>query len=71
MTTPVRLHALVPCAGSGARAGGPLPKQYARIAGRPVVAHTLAALAAVGRLDSVRVVLAPDDGGFEQGRSVV
>jgi 2-C-methyl-D-erythritol 4-phosphate cytidylyltransferase len=61
----VRLFALVPCAGSGQRAGTAVPKQYQPVAGRPVVAHTLAALAAVPALAAVLVVLAPDDEAFE------
>ncbi|NUZ07716.1 2-C-methyl-D-erythritol 4-phosphate cytidylyltransferase [Piscinibacter koreensis] len=56
-----RLHALVPCAGSGSRAGAPIPKQYVTIAGRPLVAHTLTALEGVERLASILVVVAPDD----------
>ncbi len=60
----VRLHALVPCAGSGVRAGAAGAKQYVEIAGRSMVAHTLAALFAVSRLARVLVVLAPDDGRF-------
>ncbi len=60
-----RLYALVPCAGVGERAGTGGPKQYTRIAGRSVVAHTLAALAAVPRIDATLVVLAPDDSAFE------
>ena len=59
-----RFFALVPCAGSGSRAGTALPKQYARLAGQSVVAHTLAALAGVTRLAATLVVLAPDDEGF-------
>ena len=62
--TPARCYALVPCAGSGSRAGTAAPKQYARVAGRSVVAHTLRALGAVRRLDATLVVLAPDDRGF-------
>lgn len=61
-----RCYALVPCAGVGARAGAPGPKQYEHLAGRSVVAHTLAALAAVPRLAGTLVVLAPDDTRFEQ-----
>jgi 2-C-methyl-D-erythritol 4-phosphate cytidylyltransferase len=61
-----RCYALVPCAGSGQRAGTAGPKQYAPLAGRPVVAHTLAALAAVPRLVATLVVLAPDDDQFER-----
>jgi len=60
-----RCYALVPCAGSGSRAGTLQPKQYEAVAGQPVVAHTLAALAAVERLAATLVVLAPDDDQFE------
>jgi 2-C-methyl-D-erythritol 4-phosphate cytidylyltransferase len=62
---PVRCFALVPCAGVGQRAGTAQPKQYEPLAGRAVVAHTLAALAAVPRLAATLVVLAPDDTVFE------
>ena len=61
-----RLFALVPCAGVGARAGTPLPKQYALLAGRPLVAHTVAALRRVSRLQGVLLVIAPDDGWFDE-----
>jgi 2-C-methyl-D-erythritol 4-phosphate cytidylyltransferase len=60
-----RCFALVPCAGVGQRAGTEGPKQYTPLAGRSVVAHTLAALAAVPRLAGTLVVLAPDDTVFE------
>jgi 2-C-methyl-D-erythritol 4-phosphate cytidylyltransferase len=58
-------HALVPCAGSGVRAGQGVPKQYVPVAGRAVVAHTLEALARVEALATILVVLAPDDARFE------
>ena len=61
-----RCFALVPCAGIGSRAGSLQPKQYAPVAGRPLVAHTLAALAAVPRLAATLVVLAEDDEQFEE-----
>jgi 2-C-methyl-D-erythritol 4-phosphate cytidylyltransferase len=61
----VRCYALVPCAGVGERAGAGGPKQYRSIAGKTVVAHTLAALAAVPRIAQTLVVLAPDDIDFE------
>ena len=60
-----RFYALVPAAGVGSRAGQPLPKQYVAIAGRPLMAHTLAALAQVPELHEVAVVLAPDDAHFD------
>ncbi len=57
----VRCHALLPCAGTGTRAGTGQPKQYQPIAGRAMVLHTLAALGAVARLDRCLVVVAPGD----------
>jgi 2-C-methyl-D-erythritol 4-phosphate cytidylyltransferase/2-C-methyl-D-erythritol 2,4-cyclodiphosphate synthase len=48
--------ALVVAAGSGSRAGGDLPKQYRRIAGKAVLAHAIDALRHP-RIDAVRVVI--------------
>lgn len=62
--TQPRFFALVPCAGSGSRSGAAGPKQYAPLAGQALVAHTLAALAAVPEIEQTLVVLAPDDTGF-------
>jgi 2-C-methyl-D-erythritol 4-phosphate cytidylyltransferase len=60
--TPVaRCFALVPCAGSGSRAGTAMPKQYQHIAGQSMVMHTLAALQSVSRLEKVVVVVSPKD----------
>ncbi|MFD0666205.1 2-C-methyl-D-erythritol 4-phosphate cytidylyltransferase [Ramlibacter sp. MAHUQ-53] len=56
-----RLHALVPCAGTGSRAGTAIPKQYQPVAGRPMVRHTLDAFAAVPRLATVLVAVAAGD----------
>ena len=53
--------ALVPAAGGGTRMGGDCPKQYLQLAGRPLIRHALAALAAVPAIARVFVVLAPDD----------
>jgi 2-C-methyl-D-erythritol 4-phosphate cytidylyltransferase len=61
-----RLFALVPCAGVGERAASGLPKQYASLAGRSVVGHTLLALSKVPRLTATLVVLSPQDDLFEQ-----
>ncbi len=60
-----RLYAIVPCAGSGVRAGASIAKQYVEVAGRPLVAHTLAALVAVPRLSRILVVVAPEDQHYE------
>ena len=58
---PVRCHALLPCAGSGSRAGAPQPKQYQPVAGQPMVMHTLAALRAVSRIERCVLVVSPGD----------
>jgi 2-C-methyl-D-erythritol 4-phosphate cytidylyltransferase len=57
-----RLFVLIPCAGSGSRAGGTGPKQYQRIAGRPMVRHTLDAFRALaGRFAGIALVVSPED----------
>ena len=56
-----RCFALLPCAGSGSRAGTVQPKQYQPVAGQPLVRHTLAAFAKVPRIARVLVVVAPGD----------
>lgn len=57
--------ALVPAAGGGTRMGGTCPKQYLTVAGRPLLRHTLEALASVPAIEQVCVVLAPDDGHWD------
>ena len=54
-------HVLIPCAGTGTRAGTVQPKQYQPLAGQPLVMHTVQALARVPRVASGWVVLAPGD----------
>ena len=61
MVATPRILALVPCAGSGSRAGTVQPKQYQHVAGQPLVRHTLAALAATARVARTVVVVAPGD----------
>lgn len=60
-----QFHVLIPCAGTGTRAGGSLPKQYQAVAGQALVLHTLTAFAAVAAaqpaLRQVLVVVAPED----------
>ncbi len=50
---------LIPAAGSGVRLGAGLPKQYLDIAGRPVLAHTLAVFDALPECRGI--VIATDD----------
>ena len=52
--------ALLVAAGTGSRAGGTLPKQFAPLAGRPMIAHAHAALAGHPAIDRVVTVIGPD-----------
>ena len=52
---------VVPAAGRSRRFGGVMPKQYAQIAGQPMLWHTLERLAGHPRILGLLVVLAPGD----------
>jgi 2-C-methyl-D-erythritol 4-phosphate cytidylyltransferase/2-C-methyl-D-erythritol 2,4-cyclodiphosphate synthase len=54
-------HALIPCAGSGARLAAGQPKQYLPVAGAALVVHTLRAFAALSRLARIVLVVQPGD----------
>ena len=56
-----KIFALVLAAGQGTRIGDALPKQYLPIAGKPMMFHSIEALASVPRIERVLVVLAPMD----------
>lgn len=58
---PEQLWCVVPAAGRGRRVGGDVPKQYLPLAGRPLIEHTLARLAAHPRVAGLMVALAVDD----------
>ena len=57
---------IIVAAGRGTRAGGGPPKQWRRLGGQPVLAHTLDALRA-GGLTRLILVLHPDDMTRAQG----
>lgn len=59
-----RMWALIPCAGTGARAGADGPKQYQPLVGQPLVLHTLAAFAEVARITRTAVVVTAGDDFF-------
>lgn len=60
----MRTWIVVPAAGGGARFGAAHPKQYADLAGAPVLARTLDRLATL-RADAIVVALAPDDAHYD------
>jgi 2-C-methyl-D-erythritol 4-phosphate cytidylyltransferase len=64
MTRRERCWAVVAAAGRGERCGGRLPKQYARLAGRPVLSWSLRALLAERSIEGVVVALAEGDRRF-------
>lgn len=57
-----KIFAFIPAAGQGSRMGEGVPKQYLPLAGRPLLHHAVAVLAASRRIHRVAVILSPDDG---------
>src|SRR6202011_6334214 len=57
-----KVSLIVVAAGRGARFGGDEPKQYRLCAGRPLLCHTLEALAAAHDFCTTTVVIHPHDG---------
>ncbi|MBM3928814.1 MAG: bifunctional 2-C-methyl-D-erythritol 4-phosphate cytidylyltransferase/2-C-methyl-D-erythritol 2,4-cyclodiphosphate synthase [Sphingomonadales bacterium] len=55
--SPPRTAAIIVAAGKGERAGGDVPKQFAPLAGRPMLAHSYAALSAHSAIGEVIVVI--------------
>jgi 2-C-methyl-D-erythritol 4-phosphate cytidylyltransferase len=55
------MHVLIPSAGAGSRLPGDAPKQYRRVAGAPIVAHTVSAFLACPRVTDITVVVQPGD----------
>lgn len=56
-----RFWVVIPAAGSGVRMGATLPKQYLPLAGRTVIEHSMARLAALPGVAGLVVALAADD----------
>ena len=59
------VFALIPAAGMGMRMSSDAPKQYLRLAGRPMLWHAVRAVC-MPPVESVFVVLAPGDAGFAE-----
>ncbi|MCL4136219.1 UNVERIFIED_CONTAM: hypothetical protein GTU68_003805 [Idotea baltica] len=53
--------AIIVAAGRGTRAGGDVPKQWQKIAGRSIVEHTLAVFESQERVDDIVLVVAQED----------
>ena len=61
-----RFFGLVPAAGSGSRFGLEQPKQYQRLAGKPMLHHAVERLLAAPQMEVVFVVLAAGDHEFRK-----
>ena len=59
-----KIFALLPAAGRGSRMGAELPKQYLRLAGKPLLYHALSSLCRHTAIERVFVVLAQGDARF-------
>jgi 2-C-methyl-D-erythritol 4-phosphate cytidylyltransferase len=59
MTDRLRCVAVVLAGGTGTRVGLDLPKQLIKIAGKPIIEHTIAALEASPLVDEIIVMMAP------------
>ena len=60
------IHALIPAAGLSERFGADVPKQYAVLLDRPVLAHSIDAIRRHPAVRNVSVVVAPNDVQFVQ-----
>ena len=56
-----KVFAIIPAAGQGTRIGDAVPKQYIAIAGKPMMFHSIHALASIERIERVFVVLSALD----------
>jgi 2-C-methyl-D-erythritol 4-phosphate cytidylyltransferase len=54
-------HIIIPAAGAGSRMGDVLPKQYLRLAGKPMIAHTIQVFFDHPRIASIHLALNPLD----------
>src|SRR5436309_1459348 len=53
----MKTAAIIVAAGNGTRAGGSVPKQFAPLAGKPMLAHSYAAMTSHPAMDAVLVVI--------------
>lgn len=62
-------HIIVPAAGSGQRFGGPIPKQYMELCGKPIIQNSLERLFEVAdflSVDQITVAVSDDDDYWQQ-----
>ena len=54
-------HVIIPAAGTGNRMANALPKQYLRLAGKPLISHTIQVFFNHPRIANIHLALSPDD----------
>lgn len=64
------VHVLIPAAGTGRRMGADGNKQYLELGGRPILAHTLARLAALTLVDALHIIVPEGERRFCQEQVV-
>lgn len=64
------VHVLIPAAGTGRRMGAAGNKQYLELGGRPILAHTLARLAALTVVDALHIIVPEEERRFCQEQVV-
>ena len=52
--------AVILAGGTGTRIGGPVPKQFIKVQGKPIMAYTLEIFQAHPNIDAIEIVCAPD-----------
>ena len=66
---PTRTVAVVLAGGTGTRVGLGIPKQLLKIAGKPIIEHTIAVFEAAPEIDEIIVMMAP--GYLDEARQIV
>lgn len=56
-----KFHAIIPAAGTGARMGADIPKQYLPLKGKPLIQHVIETFEQSAQIDSVHVILSAQD----------
>lgn len=56
-----KFHAIIPAAGTGARMGTDIPKQYLHLKDKPLIQHVIETFEQSAQIDSVHVILSADD----------
>ena len=62
----MRTYALIAAAGSGTRFAGEIPKQYALLAGKPVLRHAIERVTSAFACERTLVLLAPSDAWYSR-----